>query len=273
MHRWFAPRPLALSIVLAAVFLPGSTARREPATAPVVDDGITVYFSPQGGATAAVVEQIGKAEKTIQLQAYSFTSAPIAKALLDAHKRGVKVVAVLDASQRTAKYSGATFLQNAGIPVLIDDKHAIAHNKIILIDGKTVITGSFNLTKAAEQSNAENLLVIQDHPALAVAYARNFEKHRQHSTQYQGAKGGNSEPSEDAQELGEERPAAPSPAAAAAPITEPKAAADVVVHVTKNGKKYHREGCTSLAQSDLPMKLPDAKAKGYTPCARCKPVD
>ena len=55
-----------------------------------------------------------------------------------------------------------TSLVNAGIPVLIDAKHAIAHNKVMVIDDQTVITGSFNFTKAAEEHNAENLLVIRD---------------------------------------------------------------------------------------------------------------
>ena len=94
------------------------------------------------------------------MQAYSFTSAPIAKALVDAHKRGVTVLAMLDKSNETEKYSADTFLVNAGIQTLIDDQHAIAHNKVMVIDRATVITGSFNFTKAAEEKNAKNLLVI-----------------------------------------------------------------------------------------------------------------
>ena len=66
---------------------------------------------------------------------FSFTSAPIAKALVDAHKRGVEVQVILDKSQRTEKYSSADFVQHAGIPIWIDAKHAIAHNKIMVIDG------------------------------------------------------------------------------------------------------------------------------------------
>lgn len=118
------------------------------------------------------------------MQAYSFTSKPIAKALLDAHKRGVKVVAVLDKSQRTQKYSGATFLANAGIPVYIDSQHAIAHNKVMVLDRSTLITGSFNFTAAAEGKNAENLLVIKGNKPLVDKYIANFETHRTHSEPY-----------------------------------------------------------------------------------------
>ena len=57
---------------------------------------INVYFSPRPGATEAVVHELGNAKKDILVQAYSFTSTPIAKALVDAHKRGVKVAVVLD---------------------------------------------------------------------------------------------------------------------------------------------------------------------------------
>jgi phosphatidylserine/phosphatidylglycerophosphate/cardiolipin synthase-like enzyme len=119
-------------------------------TQSVAAPSIEAFFSPRGGATEAVVREFGSAKKEILVQAYSFTSAPIAKALVDAHKRGVKVTVILDKSQRTQKYSSATFLNNSGIPTYIDAKHAIAHNKIMIIDGATLITGSFNFTKAAE---------------------------------------------------------------------------------------------------------------------------
>ena len=146
---------------------------------------IQVYFSPKGGCTAAVVNNLNRATNSVLVQAYSFTSAPIAKALVDAERRGVKVRVILDKSQRTEKYSEADFLIHAGVPTWIDAKHAIAHNKIMVIDGQTVLTGSFNFTKAAEEDNAENLLVIQD-PALAAKYTANWQAHLRHSEAYQG---------------------------------------------------------------------------------------
>lgn len=140
-----------------------------------------VYFSPNSGSTAAIVREIERARVEILVQAYSFTSAPIAKALLKAHKRGVKVQAILDKSQKSQKYSSASFLIHSGIPTFIDERHAIAHNKIILIDGTVVITGSFNFTKAAEERNAENLLIIRS-KGLAKPYLENWRHHREHST-------------------------------------------------------------------------------------------
>jgi phosphatidylserine/phosphatidylglycerophosphate/cardiolipin synthase-like enzyme len=78
-----------------------------------------VYFSPRGGCTEAIINQINQAKIEILVQAFSFTSVPIAKALINAHKRGVKVQAILDKSQKSVKYTSAAFLANMGIPTLI----------------------------------------------------------------------------------------------------------------------------------------------------------
>lgn len=144
-----------------------------------------VYFSPNGGVQDAVVKEISNAKKSIFVQAYSFTNQPIAKALVEAQRRGVSVFVILDKSNRTAKYSAGDFTDHFGIDTYIDDKHAIAHNKIMIIDKETVITGSFNFTKAAETSNAENLLVIRS-SQLADLYFGNWADHQKHSVVYQG---------------------------------------------------------------------------------------
>jgi phosphatidylserine/phosphatidylglycerophosphate/cardiolipin synthase-like enzyme len=143
-----------------------------------------VCFSPNGGCTETIVNQIETAKSEILVQAYSFTSSPIAKALTDAFKRGVKVEAILDKSQKRERYTSATFISSAGIPTYIDSKHAIAHNKIMIIDKETVITGSFNFTKAAEEKNAENLLIIKEKD-LAKLYIDNWYKHKEHSEPYE----------------------------------------------------------------------------------------
>lgn len=137
-----------------------------------------VCFPP--GCENLIIHQIDSAKSEIRIQAYSFTSAPIAEALLAAHKRGVTIQIILDKSQRTDKYSSYTFFKNTGVPVFIDSAHSIAHNKIIIIDREIVITGSFNFTKAAETKNAENLLIIKS-SELAQKYLDNWTNHKQHS--------------------------------------------------------------------------------------------
>ncbi len=171
------------SILFLALALTCTNARATDV--PLTKTTAQVYFSPRGGCTEAIVREIGKAKAEILVQAYSFTSAPIAKALVDAHKRGVYVVAVLDKSQRTAKYSSADFTAHAGMPTYIDAAHAIAHNKVMVIDKETVITGSFNFTKAAEEKNAENVLILRSKD-LAQEYIENWKKHKGHAEKYEG---------------------------------------------------------------------------------------
>lgn len=143
---------------------------------------IEVAFSPNDGATALVVHTIDQARSSILVQAYSFTSAPIARALAQARQRGVDVRVILDKSQKTERYTVVDYLKNHGIPTWIDSQHAIAHNKVMVIDGVTVITGSFNFTKAAEEKNAENVIVLHDNQRLAAIYTRNWLAHAAHST-------------------------------------------------------------------------------------------
>lgn len=110
-----------------------------------------VCFTPGQNCTQLIVDEINHAKKSLYVQAYSFTSAPIAKAIVDAKRRGVDVKVILDKSQiKNNRYSSAKFLMNQGVPVWIDYKVSIAHNKIILIDMTTLVTGSFNYTKAAQ---------------------------------------------------------------------------------------------------------------------------
>jgi phosphatidylserine/phosphatidylglycerophosphate/cardiolipin synthase-like enzyme len=176
-------KQILIGIIVISVFLPLSYTSHA-ADLTLNNTPTQICFSPKGGCTEAIISQIDKAKSEILVQAYSFTSAPIAKALLNAHKRGIKVEAILDKSQRREKYTSATFLANSGTPTYIDDRHAIAHNKVMIIDRETVITGSFNFTKAAEEKNAENLLIIRN-KALAKIYIENWEKHREHSERYE----------------------------------------------------------------------------------------
>jgi phosphatidylserine/phosphatidylglycerophosphate/cardiolipin synthase-like enzyme len=171
-------RHLIILMVLIALAMPALAGEHECLP-------VTVCFTPGGNCTALIVQALNNAKRSVLVQAYSFTSAPIAKALLDAHKRGVQVQVILDKSQRTEKYSSADFLANQGVPTVIDAEHAIAHNKIMVIDGEMVLTGSFNFTKSAQGKNAENVLIIRD-PALAAQYTQNWEAHRQHSQPYIG---------------------------------------------------------------------------------------
>ncbi len=173
------PRILPVLSILVATF--------SHAAEPVVaQEPIEVYFSPNGGCTDAIVKTIDAAQKSLLVQAYFFTSSPIAKALVEAKKRGLDVRVILDKSQIAGGYSSAETLAQGGVPTWIDSQHAVAHNKVIIVDGTTVITGSFNFTSGAEKNNAENLLILHDNKPLADKYTANWNAHLAHSDPYSG---------------------------------------------------------------------------------------
>ena len=133
-----------------------------------------VCFTPQSHCTDLIVKDIMNAKHSIEIQAYSFTSEPIALSLVDVKKRGIRVEAILDKTNITRQDLGIVTLKSAGIAIWIDDKVRIAHNKVIIIDDETLITGSFNFTTAAQYYNAENIIIVHD-PAIINAYKINFE--------------------------------------------------------------------------------------------------
>ena len=136
---------------------------------------IRACFSPEGNCTNGILSAIHGANASIFVQAYSFTSDKIATALRDAHHRGVDVRVLVDKSQLKSKHSQLSALVKDRIPLFIDSPKGLAHNKVMIIDERYVLTGSFNFTKAAESRNAENILLVDD-PFLARIYKENWEK-------------------------------------------------------------------------------------------------
>lgn len=135
--------------------------------------GLDVAFSPKGGCEQKVIDFINAENKEILVQAYSFTNKDIADALIAKGKIVHVLVDRTETSESTIKY-----LQQNGIDVLVDTKHPIAHNKVIITPG-AVETGSYNYTNQAE-NNAENCLFINYGP-LAKKYRDNWMQHKAHS--------------------------------------------------------------------------------------------
>ncbi len=140
-------------------------------------------FSPDGGFTQTIIKYISGAESEILIQSYYFGSFPVAEALIKAHKRGVRVSLIMDRADRAEGVTPGIRMSQEGIPVYLDNKHAIANNRVMIIDRRTVFTGSFDFNKASEQSIADNLLVVES-PELARLYRENWLKHRGHSEVY-----------------------------------------------------------------------------------------
>lgn len=145
----------------------------------------TLCFVPDGPSCQdMIVDAIHRTRKRLLIQAYSFTSTPIAKAVAEAHQRGVDVRVIVDKSQASERYTSATFLKNAGIQVVVDTKPAIAHNKVMVFDDQAVFTGSFNFTKSAQERNAENGMLIRGDSAVVRAYTDNWRTRFDKSSAY-----------------------------------------------------------------------------------------
>ena len=140
-------------------------------------------FSPDRECAPLILNEIVQAKKEILIMAYAFGSTAMAKALIHAHQTGVRVELLIDKSGREEGYTPAVMMANAGIPVWLDAAHGTMNNRVMIIDNRTVITGSYNFNNASETQNAENLLIIQS-PELAGHYRSNWLAHRQHSEKY-----------------------------------------------------------------------------------------
>lgn len=121
----------------------------------------SVTFSPKRGATKAITDLIASAKTSIRMEAYSYTSEPIGSALRAAKARGVDVQTIVDRTTPVMEKNQAVLDKAAGIPIFVDTKHRIMHNKVMIVDEFTVLTGSFNFSISAEYVNAENVIICR----------------------------------------------------------------------------------------------------------------
>lgn len=133
--------------------------------------------TPETDCAALVAREISAAKSSVLVQAYNFTEPRIIAAIIAAHRRGVEVAVIVDKHSAHQRGEGVSAVAAAGIPTYVDRKPRIAHNKVVVIDDETVITGSFNFSKSAACCNAENLLIARS-ADLAAAYAANFARRR-----------------------------------------------------------------------------------------------
>ena len=173
-----------LPLLLALCWCPLATAAPMPATGTV-----EVLFTPWDDAEGALLRTIGKARRSIHVQAYVFSSRNIGWALGEARKRGVRVEMLADRDQvQRNERSLVHTLHDSGIPVWLEVRYASAHNKIMLIDAEeanhVVVTGSYNFTFSAQARNAENLVFMRGNAPLARAYLDNWRRHREDAIPY-----------------------------------------------------------------------------------------
>ncbi|HBH6890253.1 TPA: phospholipase D family protein [Serratia marcescens] len=159
--------------MLTGLLLAGVLTASSLQAAPSVQTG----FSPEGTAQQLVLSVIGEARHDIRVMGYAFTSPEIAKALIAAYRRGVDVRIVVDekANQNRAGRAALNLLANAGVNVRTVNTYKYLHDKMIVVDGVTTETGSFNFSRAANRANSENVVVLRDMPEVARSYLAHWQ--------------------------------------------------------------------------------------------------
>lgn len=158
-------RCIALAALLAVPYM----ARAQPS--------VEVGFSPEGSARQLVLDHIASAQHSIQMLAYAFQAPDIAQALVDAKQRGVDVRIVVDKQRNRGKASrqAMDFVTSQGVQLRTNDRFHLHHDKLVIVDGHTVQTGSFNYAPSAETLNSENVVVIRGMPEVARRYGEHWE--------------------------------------------------------------------------------------------------
>lgn len=194
---WFAAATgFVAMLVLAVVYLLGGGEAAEPAeyvqSLPAVEeeavssentDPILVFFTDptypddpadhQGGLDEALAADIARARVSVDVAAYDFDLESVADALVEAYRNGVRVRLVTDSDN--AEELGGRQLRGAGVPVVEDDRHAIMHDKFVVIDERIVWTGSWNLTDSGTYRNNNHVVRIAS-DQLAENYTAEFEE-------------------------------------------------------------------------------------------------
>jgi len=159
-------------------FGPAKPASKNHAVLQVGDVRIENYFAPEDNVAARVAARLKQAKQSIHFMAFSFTNDAIGKAVQDAAKVGVQVSGVFETTGSETQFSEYGKFKRAKMDVLQDGNPYLMHHKVFIIDGATVIFGSFNFSNNADQDNDENLLIFDD-PQLAQAFEAEFQRVRE----------------------------------------------------------------------------------------------
>ncbi len=168
------PRRLTFSIFAAAAIA--------TAAASLAAD-IETHFSPRGDCAATIIAELGNAKATADLCLYQLSYPPIITAIHDAAARGVMVRICIDAGVEYNTPKFFNFLRVPNVTIRTDRNEKLQHNKYAIIDGYTIITGSFNWSENGQEHNAENLVVFHDHKT-AGSFAADFQTHWAHSADF-----------------------------------------------------------------------------------------
>ncbi len=136
---------------------------------------IQVLFASEDGVIERIIPYVDGAQSSVRFLAFSFTDYPLAKSMIDRAAAGVDVAGVFEKVGSETQYAEMSTLSCAGVPVRQDGNPSFLHHKLIIVDNRYVITGSLNFSTNAEESNDENVIII-DNPDIATLYTQEFER-------------------------------------------------------------------------------------------------
>ena len=138
---------------------------------------IEVLFSPEGAIKEHVIKEVESTTSTLDLAVHEITSSEMAQAFLKAKGRGVKVRIIADSRQAKMKSSKITYLIHQGIlvKVLGGKGKELMNHRFAILDGKKVITGSYDWSRPPESSSYENVLILTDSEVVS-SYQKEFDR-------------------------------------------------------------------------------------------------
>ena len=136
---------------------------------------IQIYFSPEDHVLDHMIPVVSNATSSIRFMAFSFTDYPLAKAMIDRASAGVNVAGIYEKVGSDAQGSEMPTFLCAKVPVRQDGNPKFLHDKVIIVDNRFVISGSFNFSSNATENNDENVIII-DNPTIANLYTQEFER-------------------------------------------------------------------------------------------------
>jgi len=141
----------------------------------VADGSVEALFAPEDEVASLLVPLIEGAERSIRFMAFSFTHEGIGQAVLARAEAGVDVRGIFEKRGSETEYSEMPLLHCAGVPVRQDGNPGTFHHKVFVIDDQIVVTGSFNFSDNADESNDENVVIVA-HTEVAAQYLQEFER-------------------------------------------------------------------------------------------------
>jgi len=166
--QWGSPKPAAFTTT-STTTLTATTSVEGP------NDLVQYCFSPGGNCDQILVSWINRANSSVHVLIYEFTLSDVSQALIAAQKRGVDVKVVMERENVNDTSSQFYYLKNSGISIKWDTNSALMHDKVTIIDGHVILTGSFNYTVSASNANNENLVVINS-TSWGAAFEQNFQQ-------------------------------------------------------------------------------------------------